>query len=332
MLMRDILNPLLAIILTCLLGFIIFTMLGYDGANVVWQLFIAPLISPSQYPDLLNKAAPLILIACGLSLGFKAGIWNIGAEGQYVLGGIGTTGIALLTHEMSGAWILPLMLFASIIGGMAWAALPAFLKNRYQVSEILSSLMLTYVAIQLLYFLLRTSWKDPAGFNFPQTVNFSASQTPTFWFGTSIHTGVFVALAFALLMLFIQTKTTFGFGVKLSGLAPRAARFAGLSDKRYVWAVMLISGGAAGLAGGFEVAGPFGQLVPQFPVNYGFTAIIVAFLGRLNPLGIIFAGLMIATTTIGGELAQTLYKLPSAASSVFQALMLFILLALEHRK
>lgn len=330
--MRDILNPVLAILLSCFLGFLLFSALGFDGANVVWQLFVAPLTTLSQYPDLLTKAAPLILIACGLSLGFKAGIWNIGAEGQYVLGGIFATGIALLTHEITGAWILPLMLIASILGGMAWAALPAFLKNRYNVSEILSSLMLTYVAIQLLYFLLRTSWKDPTGFNFPQTVTFSAAQTPALWFGTSIHTGVFIAFIFAFVMFFVQAKTSFGFGIKLSGLAPRAARFAGYSDKKSVLTVMLISGGAAGLAGGFEVAGPFGQLVPQFPVNYGFTAIIVAFLGRLNPLGIIFAGLMIATTTIGGELAQTLYKLPSAASSVFQAMMLFILLALEHRK
>lgn len=322
------LAPLLAIALTMFLGGIIFTLLGYKGIVVVKQLFIAPLITPMQWGDLLIKASPLIMIALGLSFGFLANVWNIGAEGQYVLGGIAATGVALFTHEMSGAWILPLMLVAGILGGMAWAALPAFLRTRFSVSEILTSLMLTYVAIQLLYYLVREPWKDPNGYNFPQTVIFNASQTPSLiW--ENVHSGVLASFVLAILLAFVLKKTLFGYGAIVSGLAPIAARFAGFSANKNIWLMLCLSGGLAGLAGAFEVAGPFNQLVPQFPVNYGFTAIIVAFLGRLNPIGIVFAGLMLATTIVGGELAQTLAGLPQAATSVFQALLLFMLLGLD---
>jgi general nucleoside transport system permease protein len=326
--LKPLLSPLLAVGLTALLGVIIFSALGYNGLSVVHQLLIKPFITPQGYADLLVKTAPLLMIALGLSLGFQANIWNIGAEGQFILGGIFATFIAIHTETMTGFWIFPLLLFAGLLGGMLWAAVPAFLKNRFQVSEILSSLMLTYVAIQLLYYLLRVPFKDPDGYNFPQSILFTKQQRPPLLY-ENLHLGVLVAFILAFVFWVIVKKTKLGFAMRVSGLAPKAARFAGFNPKQTTWLALLISGGLAGLAGAFEAAGPFGQLVPQFPNGYGFTAIIVAFLGRLHPIGIIFAALIMASTLVGGELAQTLSGLPQAAASLFQALLLFTLLSLD---
>ncbi|WP_342358565.1 ABC transporter permease [Terrarubrum flagellatum] len=324
------LAPVIAVALTLIAGFVLFTLMGYSGGLAIEQMAIAPVIDPTRWPDLLVKAAPLILIATGLSIGFRANVWNIGAEGQYVLGGIFGTGVALATWEMSGFWILPLMLVAGMIGGALWAAIPAALRVRWRVSEILSSLMLTYVAIQLLYYLVRGPWKDPQGFNFPQTRMFNDSQTlPMLMEGTVIHLGVAIAIIAALIAWVVMGKTLFGYGVRVVGLAPAAARHAGFSESRTIWASLLIGGALSGLAGALEAAGPFGQLVPQFPTNYGFTAIIVAFLGRLDPLGAIVGALVLAVTYVGGELAQTSAGLPQAAAGVFQAMLLFFLLAVD---
>jgi simple sugar transport system permease protein len=222
------------------------------------------------------------------------------------------------------------MVAAGILGGMAWAAIPAFLRNRLGVSEILSSLMLNYVAIQVLYYLMRGPWKDPMGFNFPQTAMFSSSQTLPFVVpGTLIHLGIPVALALALAVWFLIARTVAGFQVRVVGLSPQAARYGGFREARVVWLCMALGGGMAGLAGIFEASGPFGQMVPSFPVGYGFTAIIVAFLGRLHPVGIVLAALVLALTYVGGESAQTTIGLPAAAIGVFQAMMLFFLLAVD---
>jgi general nucleoside transport system permease protein len=329
--LMPLLAPFLALVLTALCGGIIFSLLGYKGFQVVYQLFISPFANPIGYADLLVKTAPLLIIALGLSLGFQANIWNIGAEGQFILGGIFATFIAIETEKMTGGWIFPLMLCAGILGGMLWAAVPAFLKTRFQVSEILSSLMLTYVAIQLLYYMVRVPFKDPDGYNFPQSILFTKSQRPLLLY-ENLHLGVAFAFVLALILWLVMKKSLFGFQVRLAGLAPRAAHFAGFNATHATWQVLLIGGGLAGLAGAFEAAGPFGQLVPQFPNNYGYTAIIVAFLGRLHPIGIVFSALIMAATIVGGELAQTHSGLPQAAAAVFQALLLFMLLAIEALK
>jgi simple sugar transport system permease protein len=213
---------------------------------------------------------------------------------------------------------------------MAYAAVPAFLRTRYRVSEILTSLMLTYVSVQFLYYLVRDPWKDPEGFNFPQTRMFTDWELLPHLSETSlIHYGVPIAFLIALLAWIVMERTTFGFAVRIVGLAPAAARHGGFSEKRTIWLTMLIGGGLSGLAGVFEAAGPFGQLTPQFPQNYGFTAIIVAFLGRLHPLGMILGGLLLAVTYVGGEIAQTDTGLPQAATGMFQAALLFFLLAVD---
>ena len=324
------LSPLIAVVLTMALGTLVFTLMGYDGFHAVRDIFLTPFLEPQRWPDLGVKAAPLIMIALGLAIGFRANVWNIGAEGQYIMGAIAGTGVALLTYEMSGWWILPAMALAGVLGGMAWAAVPALLRVRLQVSEILTSLMLTYVAVQALYYLVRGPWKDPDGFNFPQTRMFTADQTlPVMLEGSLVHLGIPLALLAAALAWLVLEKTVAGYGVKVVGLAPAAARHGGFSADAVTWASLLAGGGLAGLAGLFEAAGPFGQLTPQFPTNYGFTAIIVAFLGRLHPLGIVFGGVILAATYVGGEVAQTTVKLPQAATGMFQALLLFVLLATD---
>ena len=323
------LTPLIAVALTMTIGALIFSILGYDGPRAVWEMFVAPLIDPGKWQDLGLKAAPLVMIAVGLAIGFKANVWNIGAEGQYVIGGLAGTGVALATWHLEGWWILPLMCIAGAVAGAAYAAIPAFLRTRANVNEILSSLMLSYVAIQLLYYLMNGPWKDPAGFNFPQSRLFNSSQVLPYISGIG-YLNVPIAALIALGVWFLMAKTTFGFQIRVVGEAPHAARYGGFSRNRTIWLSLMAGGGLAGLAGIFEAAGPFGQMVPQFPTGYGFTAIIVAFLGRLHPMGIVILGaLVLAVTYVGGETAQSTLGLPSAATGVFQAMLLFLLLATD---
>ncbi len=322
-------TPVIAVLLTMVTGGIIFTLIGFDGFSAVREIFITPLIEVDKWQDLGVKAAPLILIAIGLAVGFRANVWNIGAEGQYIAGGLAGTGVALATWGMEGWWILPLMCLAGIAGGIAYAAIPAFLRTRLQVNEILTSLMLTYAAVQLLNYLMRGPWKDPEGFNFPQSRLFTDWQILPYFGDTIVHLGVPLAFLFALIAWFVLTKSVFGFQIRVVGAAPHAARYGGFSSNATIWLSLIIGGGFAGLAGIFEAAGPFGQMVPQFPTGYGFTAIIVAFLGRLHPLGIILAGIILAVTYVGGEISQTQLGLPNAATGIFQAMMLFFLLATD---
>lgn len=322
------LAPVLAVLLTMVVGAILFSSLGYDGVGAVLEIFTKPLTNPLKWQDLGVKAAPLIIIAVGLSICYRANVWNIGGEGQYVAGALGGTAVVLLTMKMDGPWILPAMIICGVLAGMAMAAIPAFLKTRLDVNEILTTLMLNYAIVQLLYYLLRTSWKDPMAFGFPRTALFSTSQSlPYLWPGTILHWGVPIALVVAVVAWFIMSRSVFGFQVRVVGSAPNAARYGGFSAKRTVWLALLVSGGLAGLAGVLEAAGPFRQLVPAFPTGYGFTAIIVAFLGRLNPLGCVIAGLVLAISYVGGEVAQTTLGLPSAATGIFQGMLLFFLLA-----
>jgi general nucleoside transport system permease protein len=322
------LAPVAAVALTMLLGGLIFTLIGLDGFGAVREIFLGPIVNTLKWQDLAVKASPLIIIAVGLSIGYRANVWNIGAEGQYIVGGLAATGVALVTYELSGPWILPLMGLAGIAGGMAYAALPAFLRTRFNVNEILTTLMLTYVSVQLLNFLVFGPWKSPRSFGQPQTVAFNADQTlPYVVPGTIIHLGAPIAVLVVLLGWLMVSRSLFGFQIKTVGSAPQAARHAGFSNRQTVWLTLLVGGGLAGLAGMLEVAGPFGRMVPQFPTNYGFTAIIVAFLGRLHPVGILVAGIVLAITFVGGEVAQTTIGLPFPAIGVFQAMMLFLLLA-----
>ncbi len=320
--------PLIAVLLTMFFGAIIFSAIGYNGVGAVREIFLTPLTNSLKWQDLAVKASPLIIIGVGLSIAYRANVWNIGAEGQYIMGGLAATWVALLTHGMTGFWILPLMMLAGVLGGAAYASIPAFFRTKLNVNEILTSLMLTYASVQLIYYLVRAPWKDPMGMGFPQTRRFAADALlPNIIPQTIVHAGVPIAIIVALLAWFIMSRSVFGYQMRVVGAAPHAARYGGFSENKTIWLALLVSGALAGLAGALEVSGPFQRMVPGFPTNYGFTAIIVAFLGRLNPLGVIFAGIIMAITFVGGEIAQTTIGLPSAASGIFQSMMLFFLLA-----
>ncbi len=322
------LSPVLAVALTIVTGFLLFLAMGYDPLQGVFHFFVSPLLSGYGLAELGLKAGPLILIGVGLALGFRANVWNIGAEGQLTMGAVAGGGIALALWGVDGFWVLPLMCLAGILGGMAYAAIPAFLKARFDVNEILTSLMLTYVATLFLSMLVYGPWRDPMGFNFPQSRMFTESAIlPVVLAGTRLHLGVIVALLVAVTGWVLMTRTIIGFQIRVVGQAPAAAAFAGFSRTRMIWLTLMTSGGLAGLAGLFEVAGPIGQLIPVITPGYGFTAIIVAFLGRLNPLGIIPAGLIMALSYIGGENAQVEVGTPQAMTGVFQGMLLFFLLA-----
>lgn len=323
--------PLLAIAITLCAGAALFAVLGYPPAHSLKVFFIDPVSSVEGLAELALKATPLMLCAVGLSIGFRANVWNIGAEGQFVVGALAGGGLCLaLQGDGGGWWLLPLMVVAGVLGGMAWAAIPAFLRTRFNANEILVSLMLTYVAVLLLQFLVHGPWKDPAGFNFPQSEMFAeGGLLPVLVEGTRLNLGTLVALAILGLAWAVLTRGLFGFQIRVIGQAPLAAAYAGFDQRRMIWASLLLSGALAGLAGVFEIAGPVGQLTPAIPQNYGFTAIIVAFLGRLHPVGILLGSLVIALSYLGGESAQILLRLPVAVAGVFQGMLLFFLLACD---
>ena len=321
-------TPALAVALTILSGLLLFGLMGRDPVQAVTTFFITPISTAYGLSELFVKATPIVLCAVGLALGFRANVWNIGAEGQLTLGAIAGGGLALWFHDVQSVLLLPAMMLAGVLGGMAWAAIPAWLKTRFDTNEILTSLMLTYVATLALSALVHGPWRDPEGYNFPESRLFhEAAVLPVIWEGTRLHLGALVALAVVAAAWVLLARTLIGFQIKVIGGAPKAAGFAGFSRKAMIWLTLLAAGGLAGLAGLFEVSGPIGQLMPTVSPGYGFTAIIVAFLGRLHPLGILLAGLIVALSYLGGETVQIELGLPQAVTGVFQGLLLFFLLA-----
>lgn len=323
-------SPLLALLLTVAIGVLLFSALGKDPVRGLSMFFWEPVKSAYALGELMVKATPLLLIALGLAVCFRSNVWNIGAEGQFVIGAVFAGGVALMADKTTGGWIVLAVMLAGVLGGMLWAALTALLRDRFNANEILVSLMLVYVAILVLGYLVYGPWKDPAGYNFPQTKTFErVTQIPRLMQGSRVSIGLLIALAAAAMLWVYLFRTRAGFAQQVGGLAPMAARYAGFSSRRALWTALLISGGAAGLAGALEVAGPIGQLTPYVPAGYGFAAIIVAFVGRLHPLGMVFSAILMSMFYIGGELAQSRMGLPKSLTGVFQGLLLFCLLACD---
>jgi ABC-type uncharacterized transport system permease subunit len=322
--------PVLAVILTVMAGGLMFLSLDVDPVAALGHILLDPFSSTYARAELLVKSAPLALIGLGLSLGFRAGVWNIGAEGQFTLGALGGGVVALAFWNVEGAWLFPLICLGGIASGMAWAAIPAYLKVRHNTNEILVSLMLTYIAVLLISALVSGPLRDPEGYNFPESRMFHASAVaPILIEGTRAHIGIALAPLIAVILWGVLMRHEIGYGVRLFGDAPKAARFAGFTEKGTVWFCLLLSGGLAGLAGALEATGPLGQLVPDLPAGYGFTAIIVAFLGRLTPLGVLVGAFALGVTYIGGESAQVAMSLPAAVVGVFQGMLLFFLLSID---
>jgi general nucleoside transport system permease protein len=323
-------SPILALAITVVIGVILFVALGKDPVRGLQVFFWEPIRSSYALGELMVKATPLLIIALGLAVCFRSNVWNIGAEGQYVIGAVVAGGVALLADKDASRWIVLAVLLAGIAGGMLWAGLTALLRDRFNANEILVSLMLVYVAEMLLGYLVYGPWKDPAGYNFPQSKTFEAvTQIPRLMAGSRVSIGLVIALAGVAALWVFLFRTRAGFAQQVGGLAPAAARYAGFSSRRALWTAMLVSGGAAGLAGALEVAGPIGQLTPYVPAGYGFAAIIVAFVGRLHPVGMVFSAVLMSMFYIGGELAQSRLGLPKSMTGVFQGLLLFTLLACD---
>ena len=329
------LTPPMAVLATMLAGGALFAFLGKDPVLAIRTIFWDPLFSEFAYyyrPQLLVKGAPLVLIAIGLSLGFRAGIWNIGAEGQYIIGALAGAGVGLAFYPHEAWYIFPLMVVAGASGGFAWAMIPAILKVRFGTNEILVSLMLVYVAERLLASMSLGLLKNPEGMGFPGSRNlqdYPSAHNAELIADSGMHWGVVAALVAVIFAYVLLNRHILGYHIRLAGQAPRAARFAGVNPARLVLVCLGVAGALAGMAGLFEVSGPAGQVSIDFNVGYGFTAIIVAFLGRLHPVGILLAGALMALTYIGGEIAQSQLGLPSAAIQLFQGMLLFFLLAID---
>ena len=327
--------PVLAVLATIMAGAVLFAALGKDPLAAISSIFWEPLFGEFAFyyrPQILVKAAPLILIAVGLGLGFRAGVWNIGAEGQYIIGALAGAGVALAWYPVQSPLIFPAMVLAGALGGWAWGMIPALLRICFGTNEILVSLMLVYVAEHMLAAMALGPMKNPEGMGFPGSRNlreYASAHNAELIAGSGVHWGVLAAVAAVVLAHLALTRHMVGFHIRLNGEAPRAARFAGVRPGALVALCLGLSGALAGMAGLFEVSGPAGQVSIDFNVGYGFTAIIVAFLGRLHPLGIALAGLLMALTYIGGEIAQSGMGLPAAAIQLFQGMLLFFLLAVD---
>jgi simple sugar transport system permease protein len=333
-------SPLLAIVITIVIGLAIFSALGKDPLKGLLVFFWEPIKTPYALGELMVKATPLLIIALGLSVCFRSNVWNIGAEGQFVMGAIFAAGMALSVGKtgspdaglgnLLGFGIVPAILLAGVLGGMLWAAIAALLRDRFNASEILVSLMLVYIAVLALNFMVHGPWKDPQGYNFPQSKTFEAiTQMPRLFSGSRVNIGLILALLGAGCLWLFLFRTKAGFAQSVGGLAPAAAAYGGFSSRKALWTALLVSGGAAGLAGALEVAGPIGQLTPYLPAGYGFAAIIVAFVGRLHPVGMVLSAILMSMFYIGGELAQSRLGIPKSVTGVFQGLLLLTLLACD---
>jgi simple sugar transport system permease protein len=324
-------SPLIAIALTLVTAAILFAIMGKDPIAALDVYFMEPLTDPYSLEEIAVKATPLVMIAVGLSLCYIANVWNIGAEGQFIVGAVCGSWLAVRTNGTDiGPWLLPVMLVLGAIGGALYALVPAICRVYFGASEILTSLMLVYIADLGMDYLVRGPWRDPQGLNFPTTAAFDpAASVPTLIEGSRLHAGAIIALVVVMLATVLLGRMIMGFEIRLVGAAPRAARFSGFNADRLVIFTFMISGALAGLAGIIEVAGPVGHLDPGVSSGLGFTAIIVAFLGRLNPIGILIAGLFLALTFIGGENAQISMKVSNDLTRVLQGILLFYVLACD---
>ena len=327
--MMSVLSPILAIVLSVVTFFIIFALMKIDPLRALYLYFIDPLTAFWSIETVIIKAAPIILIAVGLSFCYQSNVWNIGAEGQYAVGAIFGSIIPIYFPDWGGVVPLTLIMLMGILGGMLYAAIPAWLKNRFNANETLTTLMLVYIANLMVDYLARTPWRDPAGHNFPNSHPFIDGQMLPVIFGDSVRLNVIFVLVAVGVAWFMTERTMTGFQIRVLGQSPRAGAFGGFDRKRMVMLTMLISGGLAGLAGISEVAGSIGQFRTTISPGYGFTAIIVAFLGRLHPLGILFAGLLLALSYMGGEGAQVSLGISDQTTAVFQGMLLFYVLACD---
>jgi simple sugar transport system permease protein len=321
--------PLISIVLALVVAAVMLMAVGADPWVTYKAMAAGAFGSQYNITETLVKAIPLMLVGLGVSVAFRMQFWNIGAEGQLVMGGFASAGVAIfLPQAVPGlpAWILlPLMGLAGFTAAALWGLVPALLKAYLGVNEIITSLMLNYVAISWVEYLFVGPWKDPKGFGFPGTAQFPTEGWLPRLTGR-VHFGLVIAILAALVLWLLLSRTQWGYEIRVIGENPRAARYAGIDLARNILLVMIVSGGLAGLAGFGEVAGISHRLQKGLAVGYGYTAIIVAWLGRLNPWGIILVAVLLAGLLVGGDQLQITMGLPASVALVLQGLILFFVL------
>ncbi|MGM0875700.1 MAG: ABC transporter permease [Bacillota bacterium] len=278
--------------------------------------------------ETLVKATPLLLCGLGVSIAYRISIWNIGAEGQLLLGAIGATGVTIYFPNLPGPVYILLMIFVGVVAGAVWGLFTAIPRTYFQVNELITSLMLNYIALLLLNYFVFGPWRDPEGFNFPGTPMFTPSQMLATIGETRLNLGLIFALIAVILFAFFISKTRWGYELRLLGANPSAAVYSGIRNNKHILIVMMISGGLAGLAGMIEVSGVAHRLMYGISPGYGYTAIIVAWLAKLNPWAMIFTSIFIGGLIVGGYSVQTI-GLPSSMSLMLQGAILFCLIGGE---
>jgi simple sugar transport system permease protein len=321
---------LVSLVLALAFGGAILLATGANPLLTYKAMAIGAFGSKYAFSETLVKAIPLILCGLGVAVAFKMKFWNIGAEGQLAMGGFAASGIALFLPKMLPGFpkwgLLPSMILAGFLLGALWGMIPAILRAVVGVNEVITTLMMNYIAVLWIEYLFYGPWRDPKGYGFPGTAQFPEAAWLSRYPGTRVHLGLVFAVVAALILWLILSRTKFGYEIRVIGENPKAARYAGISLVRNILLVMLISGGLAGLAGVCEVAGISHRLQKGLTVGYGFTAIIVAWLGQLNPWGVTLVGVLLAGLLVGGDQIQITMRLPAAAALILQGAILFFML------
>jgi ABC-type uncharacterized transport system permease subunit len=322
--------PFVSLLLALIFGGIILLTAGANPLTTYKAMFLGAFGSKYSLSETMVKAIPLMLCGLGVSIAFRMLFWNIGAEGQLAMGGIAAAGVALFGAELlPAALLLPAMFVAGFVAGALWGLIPALLKAFIRVNEIITTLMMNYIAILWVEYLFYGPWKDPAGYGFPGTAQFPEAGWLPRLPGTRLHLGLAFGIVVAILIWLVLGRTKWGYEIRVIGENPRAATYAGISLMRNIILVMILSGGLAGLAGMAEVAGISHRLQKGLTVGYGYTAIIVAWLGKLNPWGVLLVAILLAGLLVGGDQIQITMQLPAAVALILQGAILFFMLGGE---
>ena len=323
----QILVPIGSILAALIVGSVIMWIAGENPLTVYREMGEGAFGSDYRRSETLVKMIPLLLTGLGVAVAFRMQLWNIGAEGQFYFGAIFATWVALYGLPDAGPWVvIPVMMVAGMLGGALWAGIPGVLRGYLGVNETITSLMLNYVAILFAEYLVHGPWKNPVGFGFPGTEVFAPATYLPIWGTTRVHLGLAFGLAAAVILYFVLQRTRWGYEISIAGHSERVAKYAGMATARNIVIVMLVSGGLAGLAGMAELTGIGHSLQRELSPGYGYTAIIVAWLGRLNPFGIILVSFLLAGLLVGGEQIQLSLGLPAAIAPMLQGIILFFLL------
>lgn len=322
----QIIVPIASFLISLILASFLLNAFGANPWTTYLAMFRGAFIGKYALTETLVKAIPLMLTGLGVALAFRLRFWNIGAEGQLVLGAVAAAGVVLFIPGIPPFLLLPLALLASILAGAFWAGIPAVLKTNWKVDETLTTLMMNYIAILFAEFLYYGPWRDPDGFGFPGSKIFpEASWLPRF--AGRAHWGLIIAIVLAILLWFVINYTRWGFEVQMIGKNQRAARCQGVRIKRNIILALLISGGLSGLAGAGEVLAISHRLQQGLSSGYGFTAIIIAWMSQLNPIAALFVAILMGALLVGGDQVQMMMNLPSSVGLVLQGMILFPMLA-----